>query len=668
MTRGRRPAKRLPCPRPRTHPSCAQVPSTIVSWRRYSELTDCIARFDELRKPHHRAAYGQPAGFEAGCAKANRTVGCRTTVYGAVALSAPRDILRDRRWPIVAALIALSLISAGVILLFVDDLARAAGVPEHLASRAARLLAAASLAELLFVSWLMWRVLGPPDAPRHPDIAGAALRAVGEIGEPGEIARRSLPLLWDRATWIIRRVEHIAFIDRTMTRRRVSVDFRVPADVLELRFGESGALGEAELELMATGTSAEVIGDAVRTRYVPVTVLRSWPPVLNLDLRDGDGHPLPLLSKATTNALDGHLLLALAEHALGEYAEDIRPQLLVLVHDDGVMAQRAFYVARKGIERIASLRPGLEQERIDRLTDLARLLVNNTLLWVACTEPEGSRQIIKLAYDEPARRRLSTVLGLITSLGLRSHVITFEVGQVGDSASFHLEIELPYPLEVLDADLALGADPPGPSMVQRIVGNVRQAIVNAERELALALNRNPPHPVAVDHAKAGQLFTRRVHFYASGQPSTSAVASVRVAPERRGVPLAGAVTGALVAVTLTALANLTHELYTHRAAGGVLGATIGFLLLAPSLTSYVLTRPSDHPFATRIVSGIRTLTVTSLLVSVAAAGVLIEAVAREEEHILTVNVSRLRDAAWALGALLLLGLLLPPRGRQRRGD
>jgi hypothetical protein len=247
-------------------------------------------------------------------------------------------------------------------------------------------------------------------------------------------------------------------------------------------------------------------------------------------------------------------------------------------------------------------------------------------------------------------------------------VVGFEVGQAGDAGSYHLEIDVPFPLEVLDGILTIASNEPAIKRRDRWRQQWSEMLLSLEYQFALSLNQNPPHYPLIDRTNFRQLFTRRVHMYASGQRSRPALATIRVTPERRGVPLAGAVTGLLVAVTLTAFTGVAPQIYEHRNGSGVVGATVGFLLLAPGLISFVLTRPSDHPFATRLLSGIRLLTIASVMVSLASAATLIAAIAEAREHPLVATLPKLRDGAWVLAVILFAGLALPRRHRVRRGD
>jgi hypothetical protein len=156
-----------------------------------------------------------------------------------------------------------------------------------------------------------------PEAER-----GSPRRAFIELGSVNVLADQVAPLFWDKETWIERRVERIRFVDHTMVHRHISIDFRVPAQGLA-RGGVT---------------------------YLPISVLRSWPPVLNFSLRDAAGQPLSLLSKQATNVLDERVLIDVAERAMGARAEEIRPYLRRIINDEGRGSRRAFTILRDAVE------------------------------------------------------------------------------------------------------------------------------------------------------------------------------------------------------------------------------------------------------------------------------------------------------------------------------
>jgi hypothetical protein len=513
------------------------------------------------------------------------------------------------------------------------------------------------------------------------DTSLAQERAIIEVGDPGTIAVQTVPLLWDRTRWVIRRVERISLTDRTMVRRHVSIDFRMPQPV-ELTIIPDESTSDEILELIAAGDrEPEGDGDgSASPAFIPITILRGWPPVLNLDLRDAAGRPVSLLSKAATNALDSALLSALAKAAYGRWAEQLETELVALVHENQVKAE-AFYMAfMHGAKRIRREHPSdVNEEAAGRAEEVARVLVHSTLLWVPASNEVGVRTIIKLAYDEPLVRHLgSAIRSFLATFALRGIVANFEVGQVGDAGSYHLEIDVPAPLELLSADMVIAdAEIIQPeTWRERLRARATRVRVRARRRwrvlstgmiwrVALVLGRTPVE--VVDPTNNSQVFTRRAHLYASGQPPHTALATLRMVPERRGTPLAGAMTGILVALTLAGLTELAGPIYDQRAQAGLIGAVLAFLLLAPTLVSYVLSR-GEHPAAARALAGVRLFTVTTVLLSIGAAGVLVWSIAEQDARVLTRGALVLRDVAFVVGGVLLAGVVLPLGRRWRRRD
>jgi hypothetical protein len=251
-------------------------------------------------------------------------------VVGAYALSLLMALIVVR-WRVVIATLLGSALGGWVVNRLVAGLGGSVAVKSGATAAAA---AAASAAAAARVATALLRVLTRPleAAEEAEDLAAErTIAAFFEIGNPTTVAEQAVRLFWEKETWIYRRVERIMFLDRTLVRRRISVDFEIPQAVLEVRM--AGAKDE----------------DPRVERYLPVSVLRSWPPVLNFDLRDADDKPIPLLSRRTTNALDEEVLRQVAEHARGDAAEHIGDQLHRIVHREERHARNAFTVLRDAV-------------------------------------------------------------------------------------------------------------------------------------------------------------------------------------------------------------------------------------------------------------------------------------------------------------------------------
>jgi hypothetical protein len=213
-----------------------------------------------------------------------------------------------------------------------------------------------------------------------------------EIGGAALVASEASELFWGPERWVHRRVEQISFVDPNVVRRRISVDLEIPG--------------------------ADEAGEAT-SKWLPLSVLRNWPPVLSFDLHDEEGRTLPLVSKLSTNLLDERVLLGAAEQALGSVPDSLKKHLRGLVHGEGAKARKSLTAIRTSLKEWSSEEGNeVEQEDLDRVVDLAGILVDRTLLWVKIKGVPGERRILKLAYDEPTRKRLSPGRDLLTTMGL----------------------------------------------------------------------------------------------------------------------------------------------------------------------------------------------------------------------------------------------------------
>ena len=504
-------------------------------------------------------------------------------------------------------------------------------------------------------SW--WRVTGGYPSEPVLDVVEKHESAFREIGNAESIASATHQLFWERERWIYRRVEQIEFVERTMVRRRISIDFEVPAHALELEYGE--------------GEDKKVV------RFVPLSLLRSWPPVLNFDLQDQDGKPLSLVSRATTNAIDERVLKLLAESAMAEASPAVEQAIDNIVHREGPAARVGARLLSEGAQEFVEereKRPSAETENkeidldaLDRLLDLGAMMVDTTMLWIQVDGEVGERRIVKLSYDEPVRGKLAPIRRFFTSIGLASVVVNFEVPHIGDAGSYHLEILAPEQMEFTDARLVLSEDPTPPSRIT--VWRDRLKRVPARLESRIARRRGlpgPPEPAA-DYQRHRQLLTKRTHLYLAGERQRAfATASAWFLPERQGTVTAAATLSLAVAAVLLVFRGVADEI-AFGTQPGLYGAAVGFLLLAPGLLTYVLLRRREHALVRRVLGASRFLAVSTALLPVMCAGLLILAVARKDPALLAEWTDRAVWASWVL--LGTLGIAwLRPRGGRRRDD
>src|SRR5687767_2881507 len=89
-----------------------------------------------------------------------------------------------------------------------------------------------------------------------------------------EIAREGAGCLLDAGTWLHRRVDKVSYVSPGMVCRDISVDFSIPRHYPAFR---------------------ETAADR-STYFIPVHLLRKWPPLVRIDIRDEAERPLPLLT------------------------------------------------------------------------------------------------------------------------------------------------------------------------------------------------------------------------------------------------------------------------------------------------------------------------------------------------------------------------------------
>src|SRR5829696_2735755 len=90
-----------------------------------------------------------------------------------------------------------------------------------------------------------------------------------------EVARAGGACLLDTKTWLHREVDKVSYVSPGMISRDISVDFSIPPGYPAFRERDDGARS---------------------SYFVPVHLLRKWPPLMRFDLCDETGHAIPLLT------------------------------------------------------------------------------------------------------------------------------------------------------------------------------------------------------------------------------------------------------------------------------------------------------------------------------------------------------------------------------------
>jgi hypothetical protein len=227
----------------------------------------------------------------------------------------------------------------------------------------------------------------------------------------GEIAKAVLALLIDAERWRHRRVETLTPLSATFVRRRVSLDFTVPA---ERRDGL--ALGDGQWLL-------------------PLAWLRRRQ-LVNFDLRDAEGRALSVLLTTQTAEVTRAVLVLAAVH-------------FGLPSDDPDVAEEAAQLARLAADARAPTEPAILERAAalgigDGFEALVRASVDGFLL-LAVVPTVAGRQVVKWQSDEIHRPDPFALF--------RRSLLRPDVPGINEAASTHIELELPDVLRATSFDL-----------------------------------------------------------------------------------------------------------------------------------------------------------------------------------------------------------------------
>jgi hypothetical protein len=471
-------------------------------------------------------------------------------------------------------------------------------------------------------------------------------------------AATARPLLLDTEKWIHRRVERVTYTDRELLKWHFSVDFTINEGFVPF--------------VKHVGLPDEY--------YVPVALLRKWPPLMNLDVRDEGGCPIPLLTAAKNRAVDAAALAGLVPpDASGKGLEALFKEI---AHAASV--KEADLSLARLAAKVKQMLPSLSQDEADdwlRIVVLATNFAWNSLLWVRVRSVPRQRQLVKVGFEAaapapgPLRRRLRS------TLGVGGEWIRLDLHNLGERGSYHLEFVPPPGTDVLEARLHV-RDPLSVSKKPKWYELKRQRERRKERRSRREKYSGPatkrrfrrslrsvPEQDALPGARTA--YTRnlvsRAHLYVAESSGQSGRAHILIAPTRREF-----LTGALYASVLTtallwfswgfapALVEEHHE-----------APTVTALLLLPVLLSYLFTQPIPSPVARRMIAGVRILTRTVTLLPVIAALVML-GLTNLDRHGNT-NIGLIED--WWLGLAiaasvlsLMLGITAKLLPRSRVGE
>jgi hypothetical protein len=346
-----------------------------------------------------------------------------------------------------------------------------------------------------------------------------------------ELGARSTAAFLPEQPWLFRRVESISFIGSAVLRRKVSVDYWIPRGLPSTR-RTSGLLF-----------------------YVPLSVLSKWPPLLSFDLRT-DHQPGHLLTAEGNGEMDAALLKALIrdhfgpERALG--CEGAAHKLATLRTSD----------AWQAYSEISSFLEDAEPEDArQHVLRIAHSMARARILWVPVVGHAGDRHVAHFSYDVrfgTAQAAFRIRAARTLSWGGGDEYL--EVPHVGQSGSYHIDVQAPEGLQVIDTSLYFLYDRP-----------------QHGEEL-------PPSPI-VNTQEIGE----RAHVYTTSHRPGSALLRVRMMPGWRGFIGAAWMMALGIAGLLTAFWRWSSAMTMDPT------SSVALLVIVPAVLGVITLRPRTHP-------------------------------------------------------------------------
>jgi hypothetical protein len=193
----------------------------------------------------------------------------------------------------------------------------------------------------------------------------------------GDIAAAAYVLLRRQAAWRHRRVETLTVLSHEQVRRHVSVDFTVP---------------EEHRELLRLSPADEYA--------VPLAFLAKWP-LVHFDLRNEEGHSVPLLTAEQNRMIGRELLYQVLDADLADQDADEPARATVVTLAAGPLIEAVLADdARRLGPRIETLESDHALASLIDFRAMADLLSRRFILWAVVRGVER-RRVLKFASDEP---------------------------------------------------------------------------------------------------------------------------------------------------------------------------------------------------------------------------------------------------------------------------
>lgn len=484
---------------------------------------------------------------------------------------------------------------------------------------------------------------------------------VQAAGSPLErIARNSgRELLLDTTSWIHRRVERVRYTDSETLKWHFSVDFTIKESFEPFESHQDGS----------------------STYFLPLALLRKWPPLMNLDIRDELNRPLPLLTSEKNRRVDAAALASLvAKKPDSAIAMDLLEGIATATSVQGAESLLDKFAKHVEEDILPRLQTPEDADDWRRIALLSTNFAWNSLLWARVRGDVEQRQLVKVSFERLIPPTGPLLLRLPSTFGLTGEWIRLDLHNLGERESYHLEFLPPRGTDVLEARLQVldpltrPSKPPWYRFKQRLHRQQERRRRRdgytgdaTTRRFGRRLSDSEPSPLPMKGTAYSLNMVSRAHFYIAESAGQRGKALVRLGPTRREF-----LTGALYAAVLTtALLWFSYIFADKLVEKNHEGPTVTALLLLPALLSYLFTQPLPHPIARRMIAGVRVVTRTVTLLPVIAALIMLGLTAASgtgNPDIALIEAWWLRLAIAASGLTILLAITAKVLPRAATGE
>lgn len=425
---------------------------------------------------------------------------------------------------------------------------------------------------------------GSADWTWFDDLNPEALRLAGEA---------TVKLLETAHRWVHRRVERVEFVNHSVARHRISVDFTLPEGVNPVATLHGKDVYVVPLFMLEKPATEPVSRDDAPGVPADQAFIA---PYSNIDIRDARHGVLSLNTHAQNANLGGQVLSILADRAVGDKAK-IDENLRRMISGIAIRGSRSDAADLGHVlhptEKLASNDPRHHLIGCGQFTEFAHALATHDLVAAWFIGDLPPRSVVKIAFDEQMQTHpLKLHERIRRDIGWKSARYHINLTEIGAAASYHVEVSLPPELELNEIGL-LGEHYEYGWQGLPTPGKQRQLRDSASSDDVL-----DPDGFFVRRAEKDQLGTIYLR-----NPDTRRVGTawVKVRARRHGF-LSGAIVASILTTGILALyAFHASELVKSAAAS----SSSEILLVLPAVLAAYIARPDDHVMTSYLLRGAR---------------------------------------------------------------